>query len=447
MKRKGYKSFMLKNILYHSMVFRYFLIKNKFFYSDLLKRPYLSHDQIENYQLTMIKRLINHAYNNCSYYYKRMEENGVVPSDINSLDDVLRLPILSRKDIFENSEALVAKTAKKLRKQASSGTTRNEIIFYQEYDFFKKMYLYQLRSFMFAGIKPHEKGVWLWGGMKEIKHYDNPIEKFKWWLKNHILIDATDLTDEKMRNIISYIMRQKPSYIVGYVNILNRLAHFISENNLKIPPLKAIISTAEPLLDSVKETIKEAFHTSVYNDYGCREAHHIGFTCSQGHMHILEDINYIELVPLYNNIYKIIVTSLHNFGMPLIRYNLGDCVILDNSESRCDINFKIISNNIVRESNFIIVDEKKMVIPNEIINDLYNIKGIKDFQMLQLNESEILLNIVYNNLFKDDANIQLERIAKDIKNNFRMRKVSIHSMSEINKGPSGKTQHVHSLMV
>ena len=73
--------------------------------------------------------------------------------------------------------------------------------------------------------------------------------------------------------------------------------------------------------------------------YGSEEINGIAYECPKHHMHVLEDNVFIE-VKTNKGIFRhgegeAIITNLNNFGMPLIRYNQGDVIVLDNNDIQC----------------------------------------------------------------------------------------------------------------
>jgi len=220
------------------------------------------------------------------------------------------------------------------------------------------------------------------------------------------------------------------------------------DKNIKALRVKAVISTGEPLLYKDKELIKKVFFAKVYNDYGSREFHHIGFSCPEGCLHILEDINYVEFIPIYKNICKIIVTSLYNYTMPFIRYDLGDYIILNNNDSlNCNMGFRAIEDNIYRGYNYLFLRDGKLVSPATIIGIIQGIKGVEDFQLLQVHDNRLILNVVYKSGAKDEAYARLKKLADNLERKFGFKEIIIQEVNHIPFAISRKFEHIKSKVV
>ena len=72
------------------------------YYRELTRSQYLSRDELRELQLAKLKRLVAHAWNHVGYYRERMQAAGLTPEDVQSLDDLQRLPFLSKADVREH---------------------------------------------------------------------------------------------------------------------------------------------------------------------------------------------------------------------------------------------------------------------------------------------------------------------------------------------------------
>jgi len=99
--------------------------------SQLESTQWYSPTEIKELQLVKLQALIDYAYQKIPYYRNRFEETGVRPSDISSLEDIGKLPVLRKSDIKENLSSMVARDFKgKLTKNSTSGSTAQPVVFY-----------------------------------------------------------------------------------------------------------------------------------------------------------------------------------------------------------------------------------------------------------------------------------------------------------------------------
>jgi radical SAM protein with 4Fe4S-binding SPASM domain len=116
------------------------------------------------------------------------------------------------------------------------------------------------------------------------------------------------------------LVHADPFYLCAVAFYMNRM-------NIKIA-LKGISSTYELLPPQVQRYLEKTFRCRVFDNYGCSEFGPIAFSCQKGHKHIFEDAVFVEIVDKGRyrdpDVGEIVVTSLNNPAMPLIRYRTGD---------------------------------------------------------------------------------------------------------------------------
>ena len=149
-----------------------------------------------------------------------------------------------------------------------------------------------------------------------------------------------------MKEYYKKLVKIRPVYIYGYVSMIKEFASFIQENLYPpIPGLKCVITTSEILDQTSRDLIETVFDVKVYNEYGCGEVGSIAHECEHGNMHIMASNLILEIDNSgQSNEYdgEIIVTDLHNYSMPLIRYRSGDYAEFSDSGCKCGRGLPII---------------------------------------------------------------------------------------------------------
>ena len=154
------------------------------------------------------------------------------------------------------------------------------------------------------------------------------------WFTNTLFLNSFKMTENDMKSYIETINTYKPDLIRGYAGSLYELAKFSEKNNLNIYKPKRLVCSAETLTSDMRTKIETVFGTKLYDFYGSRETASIAGECKDGLIHIFSFNNYLEIVDQNNNPIiegqegRIIVTTLHNYSMPLIRYEIGDMAVL-----------------------------------------------------------------------------------------------------------------------
>jgi len=291
-----------------------------------------SADQIQALQLERLQKLVAHAYQHCSFYRARLDEHGVGPGYIRSLQDLTVLPPLEKADIQHHRDAMVADNWPKedLISNQTGGSTGAPISFFLSHDRQCSRAAATLRHNRWAGWEIGDKVAYVWGAPTDI-----PETSLKRSLRNFLIdrslyLNAGYITEAKLQDFHSDLLRFRPKIIQGYARALALLARFIRSKRLSEFYPHAIITSAEVLAPSDRQIIEAVFGCKVFNRYGCREVAVVASECERHDgLHVAAEGLYVEIArgPTNSPVGAaggILVTDLLNFAMPLIRYRIGD---------------------------------------------------------------------------------------------------------------------------
>jgi phenylacetate-CoA ligase len=283
-------------------------------------------EELEAYQLKKIKELVKFAYKYSPFYREKFDKNNCNPSDLLTLSDIKKLPILTKMDVVEFNEAIQANYSfKKQYKAVTSGSSGNSLSFYRdEYaDSFNRAS--SLRGYYWYDVSPWEKNGYFWG--------------FNFSLRKKIKTLFLDFLQNRFR-IFSYKEKslkkfskqsKKASYIHGYSSMIYQTAKMINEFNFPKPrKLKMIKGTSEKIFDNYQKEIIEAYGIKMISEYGATESGIIAFECPHESMHLNMESVFVEEVEN-----EILVTNLQMKSFPIIRYKLGDYIKLAGKEKKC----------------------------------------------------------------------------------------------------------------
>jgi phenylacetate-CoA ligase len=231
------------------------------------------------------------------------------------------------------------------------------------------------------------------------------LTEFKQWL-HHTLYNKTyfncfDFSDKRKADLVELINRKKPDAIVGYTNAVYELALYILRNNLKVHSPKALLSAAETLHGYQREKIEKAFRARIQNTYGSREFMLIGAECEhQSGLHISVENLIVEIIDDNGNPCKpgelgqIVITDLHNFAMPFIRYKIGDLGALKQGDCQCGRGLIQLAKVAGRTLDVITLQNGAQL-PGEFFpHFLKDFENLKKFQVNQDKEGRIKILMV-----------------------------------------------------
>jgi len=321
------------------------------YYQELKESQWWSFDKITALQLERLKALLKHAYQNVPYYKQKFAELGLHPDDIKSLDDLAKLPILTRKDAKENRSELVAVNFSKnqLVPLATSGSTGEPL----QLCVFRTVYL-----------------------------------------------DAYNMSEKQMERFARKLCQFKPKMITAYASAAYLLARYLKHRGIENLRPGAVVSQAHKLFSEHKRLIREVFNCEVFDFYGSIEVLSMAAECPEhtGY-HILTPNVILEFIrdnrPVSpGEVGKIVVTDLHNYAMPFIRYENGDLGVPLNERCPCGRGLPLLKEITGRISDMIIGSGGKYTSGHFFINFFRFKPWIKQFQVRQDINRNVTISIV-----------------------------------------------------
>ncbi len=282
-------------------------------------------------------QLLSHSQRRVPYYAQAMR--GLDDSYQDDPEAYLsHLPILTKDTIHARFDGL--KSDDLARRHwyinSSGGSTGAPVQIIQDWSYATKAGAVTMLYSKLAGKEIGELELRLWGSLRDI------VEGGEGWkarfmnrLANTEMLNAFQMSPASMREFIAALNARRPRLILAYVEAIYELARFAEREGLKVLPQAAIMTSAGTLYPFMRELIEKVFQCRVFNRYGCREVGDIACErpdCSG--LWVAPWGNYIEIVDGNGKRVpdgtegEILVTSLTNFAMPLIRYRIGDRGVL-----------------------------------------------------------------------------------------------------------------------
>lgn len=299
----------------------------------LLGTQELSASELKKIQLEKLNQLLTHAYATVPYYKKVFDERGLRPDDIQNIDDLTKLPILTREILLNHQNELVSSGADfaTLKDNYSSGSTGRRALFKQDQNFRLWMRAHQIRTYMWCNNwDVGEKFVLLWGSEIYWNMF-NIRDRLVNFLSNRREFNTFKLSSQLISNFANALRQFNPVLISSYSNALHLISLEVKKQNIRIPRLRSIQTTSEPMPPAMRKRVESAFHCEVFDKYGSRETNIVSHE-SPAHDGMLiqcenvvaEFLNQQGQLCKHNETGKIILTTLNNFSMPLIRYETND---------------------------------------------------------------------------------------------------------------------------
>lgn len=401
-----------KNILnpfYESVIKRRKMLKYRRFLEDSQWWPY---EKLQAFQREELTKLLKHAYENAPYWRRQFDRVGLKTSDIKTYEDFCRIPVTDKNNIRENYEAMRAVNyAGKTWKKSTGGSTGEPLHFEYTPESYDWRVAASKRGYSWAGCEDGVKQAYIWGvAVGNVP----PLKRLKEDLHHMFLrqkyFNCFDFSEKKMARAIASLNRYKPEIIAGYTNPLYNFAKYIkSHGKISFKP-KAVISAAEALHDFQRKEISSVFGCSVFNTYGSREFMLIASECDKHRgLHINMENLLVEVLGDDGRPVKpgetgeIVITDLHNYGMPFIRYKIGDLGIATDRICSCGRGLPLIDKIEGRVLDTIRTPDGR-VIPGEFFPHLMkDFEEVDKFQVIQEDIDGLTIKIVRRKEVSNDA--------------------------------------------
>ncbi len=394
-------------------------------------------------QQQALQKILHHAMSTVPYYQLHLKnlskKNNFRWQDI---------PLLSRQQLQENHSQLISQAELKGHGQdidfRSSGSTGRPVHlisteYAQQYwqAFTLRDHLWAERDFSldFAVIKNMSKDKGKYPGHTSSTWGPSSSSVFRTGPSYSLNSSETIATQYK------WLSEKQPAYLVTYPSSLLELAKLeLAQGKLK--SLRNISSLGETLSPDTREFVQKAFGCKVYDMYSAQEIGYMALQCPKHeHYHIQSENCLVEILDENNNpcppgkIGRVVVTSLHNYRMPLIRYDIGDLAIAGNT-CDCGITLPVIKRILGRNRNLVIYPNGDKSWPSYNPMKLMDIFPNAQFQLLQTSLTELELRVNITTPLQE-SQIQAAQavIRKAIGYDFN---IAVHPVKNIERAASGK---------
>lgn len=330
-----------------------------------------------------------------------------------SRQDISRIPTLTKEIIRNSLGALVSEdiTGNRLFDNSTSGSTGEPIRFYT--DLYSKAHraAAELRSDSWTGWNLGEPYVRLWGAPMDLKQSELLRMKLRSKLARGQSLSSFELSPPKMDEYIEVINKIRPTLFVAYPGPIEQFAIHCKDREVSFPSIKGVVSSAETLWPHQREIIEDAFGIKVFDRYGSREVGQIASECqTHNGLHISADRIFLEILdedgqPCPSGTAgRIVVTDLDNFGMPLIRYEIGDRgIISETTECSCGRGLPLLQRVEGRTMDMIATPDGRKLGGTFWTLLLRTRPGFRKIQVVQDELSGVTINYVPDDNFQNDV--------------------------------------------
>jgi phenylacetate-CoA ligase len=313
-------------------------------YRELRRSQWLEPAQMRDLQELKLRKLIHHAYGHVAYYRELFDELGLKPPDIGSIEDLQKLPFLTKDHVRRHLffDLLSDNHEKRdIQRIATSGSTGEPFVCYVDRHQLEMRWGATLRSMEWTGWRFGDRQARLWHQTIGMSRAQVWRERLDAAIQRRRFIPAFELSESNLLEFGKLLTKHDPVLIDGYAEALNFLAEYLKQHDVDGVNPKGVISSAQVLPPQSREIIERQFGCHVHDKYGAREFSGIAYECEahSGH-HVVAENYIVEIIkdgrPAEpGEVGEVVITDLNNYCMPFIRYRIGDLATAMDPDDRC----------------------------------------------------------------------------------------------------------------
>lgn len=375
-------------------------------------RTFWSAEEIQTYRDKRLAVFVKYCAKNVPFYKKLFQQNDLMPDDIQTLDDLKVLPILTKEMVQDHyAEMLSQAVPDKHRIIAhTSGTTGGGLHFATTQEAIQEQWAIWWRYRRWHGIQP---GVWCgyFGGRSVVPLSQAHPPFWRYNLQGkQILFSAYHMNSDNLVHYVSELRLKRPAWLHGYPSLLSLLSAYLLENDIDLGySVRWVTVGAENLMPHQIELIKHAFGVRPRQHYGMAEAVANISECEYGALHVDEEFATVEFIPNSDGPgYKVVGTNFSNFAMPFLRYDVQDIATLSSTTCPCGRPGRVVERIDGRQEDYIILENgAKIGRMDHIFKDMVN---IREAQIYQRHPGKVIIRVVRGEKYtqKDEAGLLLE---------------------------------------
>jgi phenylacetate-CoA ligase len=322
--------------------------------------------QLRDYQNTRLRSVIRYAYHYVPFYHDKLRQHGITPDDIQTIDDVPNLPLVGKDEIRYTDPAYRVSTQKNLqelkivRTTGSSGTPFLVYIDEAEDAWRKAIYM---RTNICCGQQPRDR----WVVITAPHHFGDTtgLQRRLGIYAQRVVSLFLDVDKQ-----IEFIQQVDPDILDGYSSALTTIAKRVDRQGITDITPRLLFGNAEIIDPPSRRYLEQVFDAIYCDQYGCAELDRTAWQCpARVGYHMDLDSVITEVVDDAGQPVAagerggVVLTSLFNYAMPLIRYSVGDVAVLSDDECSCGVSFPMMDRIEGRADAFPMLPDGSLVSP------------------------------------------------------------------------------------
>lgn len=410
-------------------------------------------DEVRAEQRRRLVATLIHAHSTVPYYREVLASAGVVKDGpagpTVDLEAFSHLPPLDKPKLRERFEDLRAEDSGSRGAYVTStgGSTGEPVRFVHDRESHAVKVANRAFYDTWTGYRTGEPFAMLWGAVGDLST-STLRARLGVWLRNELRLEAFQMSEERMDEYVASLNAFRPRFLLAYAQSAFELARHAERRGLEVLPIPAVMTSATNLEPQMRSTIERVFGARVYDRYGSREVGAIG--CENGDglglisnplTHVVEAVDAAGVPVPTGEVGEILVTTLFNRSMPLIRYRIGDAGVL--GEPAGGVPWPRITEVSGRVTDIFYTKDGGQVYGGYFTRQFYERPWVAQFQVVQEDYDRLRVRLVPGK-YVDGGFVEREKAA--LTQAFRSAlgadlEVAFDLVDEIEVGPTGKRRY------
>ena len=413
------------------------------FRDGFLRRERFSADQWRDWQTWRLREVLEIA-SRAPHYAAAWSAADLDGSDIASfaLADLDRLPLLDKEVVRRDPDATCPGGAPARGASAwyTSGSTGTPLTTYHDFnDFRRGLAMRDARYETFLGITHKNPRATVRGRIvvpdpdsNGPYHRYNAVEKQTYLSPYH-------LGPRTVSQYVAALRKHRPDWLDGYASSIHDLAFLSLSQGLDPPPLKAVVSCAEPTTERLREDVQAAFGCKATEDYGLVEECCAGLECEHGRMHLFPDAGFVEIldddgVPCPpGEIGEIVATSFLREAQPFVRYKTGDLAAWGEQDCPCGREMPVIGAIEGRLDDVLVAADGRRL--GRLSTVPKHLQGVVLTQFVQERPGHVYVRVVAEGRLRDSVRDELRaRLTQRLGSEFEVEISQVDTLERTSRG-------------
>lgn len=411
--------------------------------ADYERSQWLPRAELEALQLAKLNALLAHCWERVPFLQRHWRAAGLQPGPLGSVAELERYPRLTKADITANyADCIASDWRGRTLSKSTGGSSGQPFRFEITMESYARRTALMWRSYAWGGAAIGTRTAYLWGvgeprrglaGLKESAYHRAFNRRF---------FNAFAMREDTLADYVRGMRAYRPRVLVGYVAPVLRVARWLNARGERIEGLRGVITGAEALYGPEREEIERAFGVPVTNTYGSREVMLMASECERHcglHVHI--DHLVLETVDadgrgVRGRSGEVLVTDLHNYGMPLVRYANGDRATPDDAACDCGRALPLLASVDGRVLETIVTPDGRILPGEFFVHTMVDWPRVKQYLVVQTAPDAVELQMVVSPALGPEEHAALrERLQRTVGGAMR---VTLREVASIAPHPSGK---------